>query len=350
MTFQAGAVVSLSRQLNLTSAASRGFRAANAADLGAMGLSGGGGFEIAPSRAAELGALVGSSTSSTAVSTGQRVPSLGPEVVYAYEPGIKFQSDRLALSLTGFDLEYLNTIQRRAVVLPAGAVGTTISGFTVVRQDASGVAYIAEDVRPIATRVNLNRARILGFEASGSYRLGANWRTRAYYAMTNGRLISTDEFLRRMPPPLGGAALRWSASDDTRWIEGVLSFAQEQTRLDSGDLGDARIGALRTRSSIASYFNGTAVDLGLVANGVLLATGEDLAAVQERVLGASTTAPLFTTQPGFVALGLRAGWRVSPSVELTAIGENLTDRNYRLYGSGLDEPGVNLQLRARYRF
>ena len=32
------------------------------------------------------------------------------------------------------------------------------------------------------------------------------------------------------------------------------------------------------------------------------------------------------------------------------IGENLTDRNYRLYGSGVDSPGINLEVKARYRF
>jgi outer membrane receptor protein involved in Fe transport len=153
-----------------------------------------------------------------------------------------------------------------------------------------------------------------------------------------------------MPPPLGGVALRWISTGDGPWVEGVVSFAREQTRLNSADLSDARIGGLRTRTSIANYFNGTATDLGLVGGGVLLATGEGLAAVQSRILGEAAAAPLFTSQPGFVVIGVRAGWRVTPAVDLTAIGENLTDRNYRLYGSGVDAPGANLQLRLRYQF
>ena len=32
------------------------------------------------------------------------------------------------------------------------------------------------------------------------------------------------------------------------------------------------------------------------------------------------------------------------------IGENLTDRNYRLLGSGVDAPGANMQVRLRYGF
>lgn len=350
VTFQTGAVVRLLDQLNLTLAANRGFRAANAADLGSIGLSGGGGFEIAPSAAAALGGLVGSTGTSTAVSTGQSIPQLGPEVLYSFESGLKFRSNRLSASVTAFDLEYLNTIQRRSIVFASDVVGTTISGYQVVRQDAAGLAYIAQDVRPIGTRVNLDHARMLGVEAEIGVRAGRGWTTRAYFSMTDGHLLSTGEYLRRMPPPLGGGSVRWSTANDRRWVEGVVSVAAAQTRFNSGDVSDARIGALRTRTSIASFFNGTAADLGLVQGGVLLATGETLTQVQNRVLGSATSAPLFTSQPGFIVFGLRAGWRLSSALDMTVIGENLTDRNYRPYGSGLDAAGRSVQVRLRYRF
>ena len=118
----------------------------------------------------------------------------------------------------------------------------------------------------------------------------------------------------------------------------------------SGDLSDARIGGSRSRSSIAGFFNGTATDLGLVRNGILVETGETLAQVQNRLLGTASTTHLFMDGPGFIAFHLRAGWRMTEGFELSAIGENLTDRNYRIYGSGLDSPGANLQLRVRFRF
>jgi outer membrane receptor protein involved in Fe transport len=349
VTFDAGTVLRLTKQLHMTFAVSRGFRAANAADLGSVGLTGGGGFEIAPSTAAGFGAEVGSTSAVGAVSTGRAVPALGPEVAYTYEPGVKFQSDRISASITGFDIRFLDAIQRRAAVFPGNVVGQTISGFTVIRQDSAGLAYIAEDQRPIGTRVNVDRARIRGFEAEATYRFARGWRARAYYSLSNGRL-STGEFMRRMPPPLGGLSLRWGALDDRRWVEGVVAVARRQRRFNAGDVSDARIGGLRTRAAIASYFNGTATDLGLVAGGVLVATGENLAAVQNRVLGTAASAPLYTSQAGFAVIGLRAGWKLSSTLEAMAIGENLTDRNYRLYGSGVDAPGVNLQLRLRYSF
>jgi outer membrane receptor protein involved in Fe transport len=250
--------------------------------------------------------------------------------------------------MTAYDLEYLDTVQRRAIVFPSNVVGTVISGYEVVRQDANGLAYIAQDLRPIGTSVNLDRSRIRGFEADGTVRITPNWTAVSYYSVSQGHLLSTEEPIRRMSPPLGGGRLRWA--NERTWIEGVVTFASAQTRLNSGDLTDARIGATRTRTSIANYFNGTATDLGLVRNGVLLQTGETVAQVQNRVLGAATSAALFTEAPGFVVFGARAGIRLQSNLDLTVIGENLTDKNYRFYGSGVDAPGFNLEIRTRYRF
>jgi len=72
--------------------------------------------------------------------------------------------------------------------------------------------------------------------------------------------------------------------------------------------------------------------------------------VQSRVLGAATLLPRFTEGPGFTVFGVRAGVRLGSRVDLTLIGENLADRNYRLYGSGVDEPGINVLARLRARF
>ncbi len=73
VTFQAGTVLKLARSVDASFSVSRGFRAPNASDLGSIGLSGGGGFGIAPSRAAALGGLVGSTSGADAVSTGAPV-------------------------------------------------------------------------------------------------------------------------------------------------------------------------------------------------------------------------------------------------------------------------------------
>ncbi len=348
VTFTAGTVIGISKYVNATFNVSRGFRAPNAADLGSVGLTGGGGFEIAPSTAAALGGQVASTGAAGAVSTGVSVPALGPEVVYAFEPGIRVRAGRFDASATVFDLEYLDAIERRAIAFDRNVVGNSISGFSVVRQDANGLAFIAQDIRPIATRVNAGHARLIGYEAEGQIRLTAELSLHVQSSMTNGRLLATGDYLRRMPPPLGGAGVRWSRG---RWvIDGTASWARPQRRFNPGDLTDARIGGTRTRASIASYFNGTASDLGLVSGGVLLRTGETLAQVQDRVLGTAASAPLFAEQAGFFVLGATANVRLSSRVNLVVVGENLTDRNYRLYGSGADAPGANLQVRMKASF
>ena len=347
VTFNAGATYSLTRALNATFNVSRGFRAANASDLGAIGLSGGGGFEVAPSRAAALGGLVGSTSAVGAVSLGKPVPGLRPEVLYAFEPGIRFRLGRYSAAATAFDLEFVDNVERRAIVFPTNIVGTVISGYEIVRQDAAGLAYIAQDTRPVGTRINVAHSRFVGFETEGGVDLARNWRARAYFSMSTGRVLDGD-YLSKMPPPLGGTSVRWSPG--RFWVEGVTTFARAQTRLSAADLSDARVGASRSRTSIASYFNGTAVDLGYVSNGTLTATGETLAQVQQRVLGAATAAPMFTATPGFFTVGARGGFHVTDGADVVIIGENLTDRNYRLNGSGADAPGANLQLRLRYRF
>ena len=48
--------------------------------------------------------------------------------------------------------------------------------------------------------------------------------------------------------------------------------------------------------------------------------------------------------PGYAMLTLRSGWKVSDSLQLSLSLENVFDKNYRIHGSGLNEPGRNLVL------
>jgi hemoglobin/transferrin/lactoferrin receptor protein len=349
VTFHAGSVLSVVRGLNVTFTVSRGFRAANAYDLGAIGISGGG-FEVSPARAAALGAFAGTSDGADAVATSTAVGALAPEAVYAFEGGFKVRTGRVSASLTVFDLELTDTIQRRTAIFLDPVVGTTLAGYEIVRQDDQGRAYIAGDSRPLVTRVNVDRARVAGFETDAVVRFRPTWVLGGYFAMTNGRELPGGAFMRRMPPPFGGVRLKWEPADHSYWFEAVSTFALSQTRLSPGDEKDARIGARRTRRSIADFFNGTASDMGLVKDGLLVATGETLGEVQSRLLGGADASLLFTETPGFMVFGLRGGRRFGPRVDLTLILENVTDRNYRLHGSGVDAPGFNVQMKTRYRF
>jgi hemoglobin/transferrin/lactoferrin receptor protein len=68
------------------------------------------------------------------------------------------------------------------------------------------------------------------------------------------------------------------------------------------------------------------------------------------VLQGQSAANLFSETPGFMTVGLRAGWTLPQGLTVTLIGENLADRNFRWHGSGVDASGRNVQLRIRYHF
>jgi outer membrane receptor protein involved in Fe transport len=88
----------------------------------------------------------------------------------------------------------------------------------------------------------------------------------------------------------------------------------------------------------------------LVANGILVATGETLAQVQQRVLGNQASAPQFAAIPGYATIGTRGGWRLDERTDLLADLSNAMDRNYRGVGWGVDGAGRSLTVRLRYRF
>lgn len=350
LTFNTGVVWRLRPSLNATVNVGRGFRAANAYDLGAIGISGAG-FEVSTTTAARLGAEIGTSDGADAVTTGRAVGSLGPESAYAFEAGLKWLGARTSASLTVFDMELVDIIQRRTAIFGADAAGTIVAGYEIVEVDGAGRAYIETDPRPLLTRVNVDRARIAGFEGDLQARLGASWIAGLNAAYSRGSELAPGQPpLRRMPPLVGAARVKWEPATGGWWAEAVATFAAPQERLSQGDLNDARIGARRTRSSIAAFFNGTAADLGLVRDGRLVATGETLAEVQARLLDGASASYLFTRTPGFVVVAARAGWRVSPHLDLTVIVDNVLDRNYRWHGSGVDAPGVNLQAKVRIRY
>ncbi len=54
--------------------------------------------------------------------------------------------------------------------------------------------------------------------------------------------------------------------------------------------------------------------------------------------------------PGWVAVDLRGGLLVTDNVRLTAALENVANENYRIHGSGLNEPGLNFIIGVDIRF
>jgi hemoglobin/transferrin/lactoferrin receptor protein len=46
--------------------------------------------------------------------------------------------------------------------------------------------------------------------------------------------------------------------------------------------------------------------------------------------------------PGYTTLNLRSEWQVRNGLVLSVALDNLTDEEYRVHGSGVNEPGRNL--------
>jgi hemoglobin/transferrin/lactoferrin receptor protein len=60
--------------------------------------------------------------------------------------------------------------------------------------------------------------------------------------------------------------------------------------------------------------------------------------------------PMKDGTPGYTVYTLRGGVRVSDHVSVTVAIENLSDKDYRVHGSGQNEPGTNAVLGLDLRF
>ena len=244
------------------------------------------------------------------------------------------------------------SIERRTVLLPAGSVGQVIGGQVITNQDATGAVYTSLSNSPVFVRANAGRLRMMGWEAQLGAKLTDSISVNANMFSIRGIDLdrnSAPSLENGVPPATGFVGIRWTPGKRF-WVEAYSNFADAQRRFSDNDLQQARIGGMRTRTEIANFFNNGAVARGLVNNGILLATGETLAQVQNRVLASANRAPLYTSNPGFVTLNFRGGYTFDERSTMTLILENILDKNYRTMGSGVDGAGFNVVLRYSYSF
>ncbi len=350
ITFNAGATYQLSDEASVYGRLARGFRAPSLFDLSEQGFTGGG-FEVAPMEAVDIGALVGDSAGNNAVSTGIPWTSLEPELLWSIEGGFRWRQPGRRFDFAFFDSELTDSISRRTLIVPTDVVGQTIGGEVITAQDEEGRIFAELDNRPVKSRVNIGRGRVWGIEWLFEQALTRDWLVRFKGGVQRGRELDTGFAARKIAPDHFDAMVRWNQPGGRWWWEGVFVGMLTQNRWNPADFNDARLGAFRDADSIADYFNNGAVELGVVQDGILLATGETLAEVQLRVLGAGLEGnPLFVETPGWFTLTLRGGFTFNADHELTVSLANLLDRNYRLHGSGFDGAGFNAVVGWRGRF
>ncbi|HUR37380.1 MAG TPA: TonB-dependent receptor, partial [Terriglobales bacterium] len=361
-TFRTGIVGTVHPNAVLYANFSRGFRAPHMTDLGTLGITGSG-FEIAAPDVAGRNATIGTSADASAVSTGRPVSQLTPETSMTYEFGTRLTSNFFTGSFTIFINDIDNNIAKQTLILPAGAVGTSLGGQLITSQNANGAVFVAAASTPVLARANFDDVRIWGIEYRGDMSFNNRWSANSlftYLHAADERTGLPPNIEGGTPAPDGFLSIRYE-SPRRWWVEPYLHAAARQDRLSSLDLDDRRTGAGRSRSTITSFFRNGARARGLTAAGpdatfntaddILLATGETLLQIQDRVLGVGVnSAPLYRAVPGYVTFNLRGGMRFGERHRLFADFENIGDRNYRGISWGVDAPGRNVSLRYSVSF
>jgi hemoglobin/transferrin/lactoferrin receptor protein len=214
----------------------------------------------------------------------------------------------------------------------------------------------------VLVRANFDDARIWGIEHGLTTDLGHSLLARTAFTY----LRAEDTHTHLSPNIEGGTpqsslfmTFRWTHPGTRLYVEPYATKAWRQAHLSTLDLGDRRIGAVRTVASISNFFNNGAHNRGWIGAGfdgiggnaddVLTATGETLAQIQARVLGGATSSSLFTAIPGYFVFGGRVGFRMG-SHEVILDFENIGDENYRGLSWGMDAPGRGVSVRYGLRF
>jgi hemoglobin/transferrin/lactoferrin receptor protein len=360
---RAGAVVTLLDGLNFAFNFSRGFRAPNITALGSLGLVGVG-FQVATADILGLGGTIGTTADESAVSTGIPVAPLVSETSNNYDFSLRYRHGRIDTDLTGFIIDYNDSIVRQALILPPGAIGKQLGSQTIERQNANGAVFVPLSSSPVLVQANFGGTRLFGIEYTLNFRLTDSWTFAGNYSFVRAEDRATGEPPNLggggIPPQIGFLRLRYQPGRARYWVEGYSTLAGRQDRLSTLDLSDRRTGAVRSRANIQNFFRRGACVRGLTtpgsngqcnsAGGTLIATGETLAQVQNRVLGSADSAPLFPAIPGYGLISLRGGFRFNETHEVTVDFENLADKGHRLPGWGIDGPGRSVTMRYRLRF
>ncbi|HZH30903.1 MAG TPA: TonB-dependent receptor [Pyrinomonadaceae bacterium] len=370
-----GAVATLTDNLNLAFNYSHGFRSPNITNLGSLGLVGVG-FQVSTADILNLGATVGTTADDNAVSSGVAVTPLRSETSNNYELGLRFRRGRFDTELVGFVVDYADSIVRQTLILPQGAVGRRLGSQIIERQSASGAVFVPLSTSPVLVQANFANTRLKGFEYEIDYRFTDEWLFGGNFSYVHAADRQTGDAPNLggggIPPQMGFLRLRYQPTRKSYWVEAYTALAGRQDRLSTLDLTDRRTGATRTRAQIQNFFRRGACVRGLTtpgvngqclnAGGTLVATGETLRQVQDRLLpiGApingvlviddQTAVPLFTAIPGYGLINLRGGYRFSESQEITLDFENIADKSHRAPGWGVDGPGRSITARYRYRF
>jgi len=347
----------------------RGFRAPNLNDLGAVGVMTALGFDIPAEDVIGTGAMIGADSGDGASSIGKPVRSLRAESLYNTEVGMYYTGRRVYARAHVFNAELVNPITARTLLYPVNGIPAQLAGVPVTPiaqspgQAAQGLTAVATPLssRAVKASVNDGNTRYYGLESLLQYKFSSRWFGEANYSFLAGRDLNPNRPVRRLPPQMGKAELRYTPAGRRPWVAVAVRLAGRQSRMGGGDLDDDRMGASRRRSDIGDFFRGGTA-ARWIEQGRLTVTGETLREIQDRVLplgttingvyvaGDGTRVPLYTYTSGWCAVDVYGGFPITERVQAQFGAANVMDRNYRVHGSGIDAPGINVYAGVRYIF
>jgi len=149
------------------------------------------------------------------------------------------------------------------------------------------------------TKRNSGDGYVQGVEIDARYRVRRGLSAFGAFTYMDGRVEAyptsgvepVTEYIDRLMPPTGRVGLRWDG-DGRYWIEGACTAASRADRLSTQDRSDS-----------------------------------------SRIPPGGT--------PAYTVYDLRGGWNLKEGLSLSLAVENLTDEDYRIHGSGVNEPGRN---------
>lgn len=188
--------------------------------------------------------------------------------------------------LQAFGAYHYTILDDLIVRFPTGA---TLDGDPVVTKDNVGDGFVH------GVELGLSWRFCRGFTAFGNF----TWLEGEVDTIEGGR--RAREPLSRLQPAAALLGLRWASPEDRYWVESTVTIVDNQDRLSPRDEADT-----------------------------------------QRIPPGGT--------PGYTVYTLRGGAEVYEGLQLFAAVENLTDRDYRVHGSGQNGPGTNVILGADWSF
>ncbi|MBM4019475.1 MAG: TonB-dependent receptor [Planctomycetes bacterium] len=175
----------------------------------------------------------------------------------------------------------------------------------IVRQPTGRIIGVNREV----TKINAGNGFVHGVELAPRWRFHPQWTAFGAFTWMTGKVVDFPtaapvkqwEPVSRLMPTTGEVGLRWDHPNNKLWAEMTGTFAGRQDRLSADDMRDT-----------------------------------------SRIPPGGT--------PPYAVLSMRTGYRVTKNVDVTFAIENVTNEDYRIHGSGINEPGRNFILGVEMRF